>query len=85
MKHKMLLILLFVGFAFTSCDKGDFEYEDKFKDSQEVWNRFKKQTNNTKTTKMTTGKIIINQINGSRSSAPFSLSSPMENTSPAIK
>lgn len=47
MKHKILLILLFVGFVFTSCDKGDFEYEDKFKDSQEVWNRFKKQTNNT--------------------------------------
>lgn len=47
MKHKVLLILLFVGFAFTSCDKGDFEYEDKFKDSKEVWSRFKKQTNNT--------------------------------------
>ena len=47
MKHKMLLILLFVGFVFTSCDKDDFEYEDKFKDSQKVLNRFKEQTGNT--------------------------------------
>lgn len=43
----MLLILLFVGFVFTSCDKDDFEYEDKFKDSQKVLNRFKEQTGNT--------------------------------------
>ncbi|WP_291103063.1 MULTISPECIES: hypothetical protein [unclassified Dysgonomonas] len=47
MKHKMLLILLFVGFVFTSCDNDNFEYEDRFKDSQEAWSRFKKQTNNT--------------------------------------
>lgn len=46
MKHKILLILLFVGIVFTSCDNDDFEYEDKFKDSQEALNSFKKQSNN---------------------------------------
>lgn len=47
MKHKILFILLFIGFVFTSCNKDDFEYEDKFKDSQKALNRFKEQTGNT--------------------------------------
>lgn len=48
MKEKILFFtLLIVGFAFSSCDKSDFEYEDNFKKSRSAWLDFKDKSNNT--------------------------------------
>lgn len=47
MKREILFFtLLLTAFAFYSCDKSDFEYEDNYKKSYKAWLDFKEQTNN---------------------------------------
>ncbi|TCK83147.1 hypothetical protein [Albibacterium bauzanense] len=46
MNKKICLLILLIGFFFTSCKKSDIEYQNSFEKSQQAWLNFKKANNN---------------------------------------
>src|SRR3546814_10188346 len=46
MNKKTYLLILLIGFFFTSCKKSNIEYQNSFEKSQQAWLNFKKANNN---------------------------------------
>lgn len=46
MSKKNYLLILLIGFLFTSCKKNEIEYQNSFEKSQQAWLDFKSTSNN---------------------------------------